>query len=168
MKNRTVPIYRLRRIDVRLRGYRSIGRFGHQIMVDLPAFDNRQAAENDQVLNVPWFTAAGADGRGSFIFGVRRVSQQHIQGAERTPSPRFLLRVHLLEAENIGAEPLQLWPQRGDARRLERAGEHVRLAVAVDEQDRVDDLERHLVQHRGIPDRVAVEQDRRHGEASLR
>ena len=40
--------------------------------------------------------------------------------------------------------------------------------VARHEQQRIHDLERHLVPQRGISDRVAVQQDRRHGRERLR
>jgi hypothetical protein len=66
----------------------------------------------------------------------------------------------VVEPEVVEELDVRVRPRLGDPRLLERARQHERLAVAIDEQERIDDHQRHLVAHRGMPRRVAVRQDR--------
>ena len=74
----------------------------------------------------------------------------------------------IVQPELVGEDDPGVRPGRGDARVLKPAGQDEGLAVALDEEERIDDLQRQLVAHRGMPRRVAVQEDRRHRVGNLR
>jgi hypothetical protein len=74
----------------------------------------------------------------------------------------------IVQPELVGEDDPGVRPGRGDARVLKLAGQDEGLAVALDEEERIDDLQRQLVAHRGMPRRVAVQEDRRHRVRNLR
>ena len=79
---------------------------------------------------------------------------------------RHALLHELEEPELLDEGQLRAGSTRAMRVRLERARQHERPVLVSDEQERVDDRERDLVPQRGLADRVAVEQDRRHEPAN--
>jgi hypothetical protein len=96
----------------------------------------------------------------------RALDPPPLHGAQRDLELRLLARPavneHLEEPQLLAQHHVGVGERVGDPGRLEQAGEDRRAAVLHDDEQRVDDLQRHLVPHRRIPDRVAVEQDRGH------
>ena len=81
--------------------------------------------------------------------------------------PRHALLEQLEPPEAVAQLHQRARQRRLDPRQLEAVGEHERLVAARDVEERVHDLERDLVPQRRRPDRVAVEQERRHLELDL-
>ena len=78
---------------------------GHEVVVQLPGLNDRETAEDDEVVDVCGLVRAGPDAGGAVAPGVGRAPQEAVQmgeipgGAFRGPR-----RIDLLQAQDIGLE----------------------------------------------------------------
>ena len=97
---------------------RAVDGRGHEVVADLGMGQDREAAEDREVVHVEGAVAAPALGGDAVVAAIARPLDQRVEGRE--PARRVAARVLAVDfpqAQDVGAQALELRAQDGDARR---------------------------------------------------